>query len=242
MIPADESPRLQAANATQATGEETVVRPVSSDERAIRVLNVFIALVLLIVTLPVWLLIAAAIKLTSRGPVFYTQVRVGLDQRRRGAADLDIRRRADIGGRPFRIWKFRSMTVGAERHGEAVWASVNDTRVTMVGGFLRACRLDELPQLINVLRGDMNLVGPRPEQPQLFTVLREQIPDYHKRQRVRPGITGHAQVHLQYDTSVDDVKRKVEHDLEYIAKRSVWEDLKIMLKTIPVMLFRKGGW
>ena len=99
-----------------------------------------------------------------------------------------------------------------------------------------------MPQLLNVIRGEMNLVGPRPERPQLFGELRQQVPGYQRRQRVRPGITGHAQVHLQYDTSVEDVKRKVQHDLEYIARRSVWEDLRIMLKTIPVMLFRKGGW
>ncbi|MCA9723222.1 MAG: sugar transferase, partial [Gemmatimonadetes bacterium] len=103
-------------------------------------------------------------------------------------------------------------------------------------------RLDELPQLLNVLRGDMNVVGPRPERPQLVQELRQQIPDYQLRHRVRPGITGHAQVHLQYDTSVDDVRRKVHHDIEYIANRSVWQDLIIMLKTLPVMFFRRGGW
>ena len=217
-------------------------RSLSRDERRIRVLNVVVAAIALIITLPLWLLIAVAVKLTSRGPVFYTQTRVGLDQRGLLPARGDSRRRADIGGKPFRILKFRTMTVDAEHHGNAVWAQANDQRVTAIGGFLRSCRFDELPQLLNVIRGDMNLVGPRPERPQLFTELRQQIPDYQKRQRVPPGITGHAQVHLQYDTSVEDVKRKVQHDMEYIAHRSVWEDLKIMLKTIPVMLFRKGGW
>ncbi len=134
------------------------------------------------------------------------------------------------------------MRTDAEHHGRAVWATAGDHRVTVVGGFLRSCRLDELPQLWNVIRGDMNLVGPRPERPELFAELRQQIPEYPRRQRVRPGITGHAQVNLQYDTTVEDVRRKVAHDLEYIAHRSVWEDVKIMLKTIPVMLFRKGGW
>ncbi len=209
--------------------------------RAVRALNVAVALVGLVLTLPLWLVIAALIKLTSRGPVFYTQTRVGLDARQGRPARDDSRRVHDIGGKPFVIYKFRTMTVDAEQNG-AVWATANDQRVTAVGGFLRSCRLDELPQLINVLRGEMNIVGPRPERPQLFAELREQIPDYQKRQRVPPGITGHAQVHLQYDTSVEDVRKKVQHDLEYIARRSAWEDFRIMLKTIPVMLFRKGGW
>lgn len=211
-------------------------------ELAIRGLNVVAALVLLVVTLPLWLVLAVLIKLTSRGPVFYTQTRVGLDARQLAPARHDSRRRQDVGGRPFVIYKFRTMRTDAERDGRAVWAQANDDRVTAVGRVLRSCRLDELPQLLNVLRGDMNLVGPRPERPQLFQELRARIPNYQLRQRVRPGITGHAQVHLQYDTSVEDVHRKVQHDLEYIAQRSVWADLKIMLKTIPVMLFRKGGW
>lgn len=211
-------------------------------ERVIRVLNVTVALLGLLVTLPLWVIIAALIKLTSRGPVFYTQTRVGIDTRDLGTKRHDSRRVQDLGGKPFTIYKFRTMTVDAEQHGQAVWATANDQRVTVIGGFLRSCRLDELPQLLNVLRGEMNIVGPRPERPQLFAELRSQIPEYSLRQRVPPGITGHAQVHLQYDTSVEDVKRKVLHDLEYIARRSAWEDFKIMLKTIPVMLFRKGGW
>src|SRR5690606_39086308 len=121
-------------------------------------------------------------------------------------------------------------------------AKSDDDRVTAIGGFVRACRLDELPQLINVLRGEMNIVGPRPERPQLFRQHRGEIPEDPLRPRVPPGITGHAQVHLQYDANVDDVRRKVAHDLEYIANRTVWQDIKIMLKTLPVMLFRKGGW
>jgi lipopolysaccharide/colanic/teichoic acid biosynthesis glycosyltransferase len=231
------------------------------DDGAIRALNVLVAAVALIVTLPIRGLVAIAIKLTSRGPVFYTQQRVGIDARRRtdprraprqagtphaerrASRQRDDRRQGeDIGGRPFTIVKFRTMRVDAERSGTAVWASANDDRLTPIGGFLRSCRVDELPQLLNVIRGEMNLVGPRPERPQLFQQLRAQVPDYQKRQRVPPGITGHAQVHLKYDTSVEDVKLKVQHDLEYISRRTVWEDLRIMLKTIPVMLFRKGGW
>ncbi len=215
-------------------------------DRAIRALNIGVAALLFVISLPVWLLIALAIKLTSRGPVFYVQTRVGLDSRsgreRRGGTRGVPRRQGDIGGRPFTIVKFRTMRVDAEAHGNAVWAASDDDRLTPVGGFLRSCRLDELPQLLNVLRGDMNLVGPRPERPQLFAELRQQVVDYQKRQRVPPGITGHAQVNLQYDASVEDVRKKVAHDLEYIRRRTVWEDLRIMLKTIPVMLFRKGGW
>lgn len=222
------------------TGEHAV-RPEGHD-RAIRALNVVVALFALVICIPVFVLIAIAVKLTSRGPVIYTQTRVGLDARQRGTPRDDSRRASDIGGKPFVIYKFRTMTVNAENGGKAVWATADDQRVTRVGAFLRTCRLDELPQLVNVLRGEMNIVGPRPERPQLFAELREQIPHYQRRQRVPPGITGHAQVHLQYDTSVDDVRRKVSHDLEYIAKRSLWQDLTIMVKTIPVMLFRKGGW
>jgi lipopolysaccharide/colanic/teichoic acid biosynthesis glycosyltransferase len=237
-------PATEAAVARPATTRAALTR----DVRVIRGFNLFVALVLLIVSLPLWVVIALAIKLTSRGPVFYLQQRVGLDlrlradRRRAAGRDRPPRRGGDIGGKPFVIVKFRTMCTNAESGGKAVWAASNDDRLTPVGGFLRSCRLDELPQLINVIRGDMNLVGPRPERPQLFVELREQIPGYQHRQRVHPGITGHAQVHLQYDTSVEDVKRKVQHDLEYIARRSVWEDLRIMLKTIPVMLFRKGGW
>ncbi len=214
----------------------------SREDTAIRILNVIVALLGILITLPLWIVIAIAIKVTSRGPVFYTQTRVGLDARDPNPARPDSRRVQDLGGRPFAILKFRTMQPDAEVGGRAVWASTDDDRVTPVGKFLRRSRLDELPQLLNVLRGDMNVVGPRPERPQLIQELRTQIPAYQQRQRVRPGITGHAQVHLQYDTSIDDVRKKVQHDLEYIARRSVWQDLLIMLKTLPVMLFRRGGW
>lgn len=240
MQPAEET----SISSPQENGGEAVARARSiwTEERPIRLLNITVASIGLVVSFPLWVIIAVAIKFTSRGPLFYTQTRVGLDQRRSRLPADRTRRAEDIGGKPFVIVKFRTMTVDAEKHGDAVWAAADDQRVTAVGGFLRSCRLDELPQLLNVIRGDMNLVGPRPERPQFVTQLRDKIPDYQMRHRVRPGITGHAQVNLQYDTSVDDVRRKVEHDLEYIARRTVWEDLKIMLKTIPVMLFRKGGW
>jgi len=194
-----------------------------------------------VATAPLAIAIAILIKLTSRGPVLYQQTRVGLDSRHSSARALDPRRRQDIGGRPFTIYKFRTMRVDAEQDTGAIWASADDPRVTAVGRWLRQYRLDELPQLINVLKGDMNLVGPRPERPSIVTELRREIPQYQQRQRALPGITGHAQVSLEYDSSLEDVKKKVAHDLEYIRKASAWEDFKIMLKTIPVMLFRRGS-
>jgi len=205
------------------------------------VLNLAVAMVLLVLTAPLWIAIALLIKLSSRGPVLYNQTRVGLDSRRSGIRPQDPRRREDLGGKPFVIYKFRTMRVDAEQATGAIWASADDPRITPVGRWLRQYRLDELPQLINVLRGDMNLVGPRPERPTIVTELRKEIPHYQQRHRALPGITGHAQVNLEYDSSLDDVKKKVAHDLEYIRKASAWEDFKIMLKTVPVMLFRRGS-
>ena len=130
----------------------------------------------------------------------------------------------------------------AEADGRAVWAAKRDPRVTPIGSMLRRCRLDELPQLYNVLRGDMNIVGPRPERPTIFAELRQNIPEYPMRQRVKPGITGWAQINQAYDASVDDVRRKVSYDLEYLRRQGVLEDLRIMSMTIPVMVFRRFGW
>jgi len=150
------------------------------------------------------------------------------------------RRAVDVGGRAFTMYKFRTMTVNAEAAG-AVWAAKNDARITPIGGLLRGTRLDEIPQLVNVLKGDMNIVGPRPERPSIFHQLRKEIDRYQLRQRAKPGITGWAQINQNYDTSIDDVRRKVEYDLAYIERRSVVEDMRIMAKTLPVMIFRKGA-
>jgi lipopolysaccharide/colanic/teichoic acid biosynthesis glycosyltransferase len=210
-------------------------------QRFRRVLNVLVASLGILLTLPLWVVIAVAIRLTSRGPVLYRQTRVGLDSRRSGMRSDDPRRRQDLGGRPFTIYKFRTMHLEAEAGTGETWATPGDCRATAVGRFLRHYRLDELPQLINVLRGDMNVVGPRPERPGIFAELRRSIPNYHLRQRTLPGITGHAQINLEYDSSLEDVRRKVEHDLTYLERASWWEDLKIMLRTIPVMLFRRGS-
>lgn len=209
---------------------------------ATRLLNIVLALVFLVIAAPIMLLAAVAIRFSSRGPVFYTQVRVGLDRRWTRSRALNERRREDLGGVPFRIYKFRSMRVDAEVNGQAVWARQNDDRVTAVGRVIRKTRIDELPQLLNVLRGDMNIVGPRPERPSIFVRLREQIDDYPVRQRVKPGITGLAQITNPYDQTLDDVRRKVECDIRYMRTQSMATDLGIMLRTLPVMVMRMGGW
>jgi lipopolysaccharide/colanic/teichoic acid biosynthesis glycosyltransferase len=247
-------------------------------ERLNRAVNIVLAAGALLVLSPLLLLIALAVKLTSRGPILYAQVRIGVDrrarverrdlldrrsgdERRRGLdrrgrpadrratasrrtrrARVALGRRAvDVGGHAFRIYKFRSMCMDAECASGAVWATRNDPRVTPIGGILRHFRLDELPQLYNVLKGDMNIVGPRPERPSIFCRLREEIPDYSLRQRARPGITGWAQVRHSYDACLEDVRKKVGFDLEYLQRRSLWVDLKIMARTIPVMLFKRGA-
>jgi lipopolysaccharide/colanic/teichoic acid biosynthesis glycosyltransferase len=207
-----------------------------------RLLNTAVATVALVVASPLLLLIAVLIKLTSRGPVLFRQTRIGLDRRALSRAGGNTRRRLDQGGHPFIMYKFRTMRVAAVNRDPQVWAQPDDARVTPVGRVLRKFRLDELPQLFNVLRGDMNIVGPRPEQPAIFVYLREQIEGYQRRQRVRPGITGWAQVNQGYDQSVEDVRRKLAYDLAYIRRQSAAEDLRIMLRTIPVIVFRRGGW
>jgi lipopolysaccharide/colanic/teichoic acid biosynthesis glycosyltransferase len=207
-----------------------------------RVVNVLIAGIALLILAPLCVIVAALVKLTSPGPVFYTQTRIGLDRRwgRPSLADGD-RRVEDLGGQPFTILKFRSMRVDAEKNGEAVWATKHDARITPLGHFLRKSRIDEIPQLVNVLRGEMNIVGPRPERPSIVVRLRENIPEYPQRHRVKPGITGWAQINHSYDSSIEDVRKKVQYDLEYIASQGVWMDLKIMALTLPVMIFRRGA-
>lgn len=222
---------------SRVTSEETV-HP-HDREGARRILNVVVAGIGLVVAAPVMTLIAVAVKLTSPGPVFYKQERVGLDRRTSNGGNS--RRRVDIGGRPFTLYKFRTMRVQAPGAAPQVWAAKNDPRITPIGGFLRKTRLDELPQLWNVLLGQMNVVGPRPEQPAIFQDLRLQVSSYQLRQRVRPGITGNAQITLAYDSCLDDVRKKVQADLEYIDRQSVLEDLRIMVLTAPAVLLRRGG-
>lgn len=207
-----------------------------------RTLSVALAAIALVAAAPLMLAIAALIKLTSPGPVVYTQTRVGLNRRTNGRNGGNARRSLDYGGRPFTLFKFRTMQVNAERGRGAVWATPDDPRVTPLGRVLREYRLDELPQLFNVLQGDMNLVGPRPERPQIVEHLSRRISGYQTRHLVRPGITGWAQVNHHYDRSFEDVRRKVAFDLEYIARQSLREDLKIMLRTVPVVARKRGAW
>lgn len=229
------------ADATLALVPHDEVFPAVRSELASRIANVAIAVVALVLLLPVLALVALAVRVTSPGPVMYSQVRVGVDRRFRRKSTYD-RRGQDLGGLPFRMYKFRSMRADAEVNGKAVWAQKCDPRTTSVGKFLRKTRLDELPQLYNVIRGDMNIVGPRPERPSIFAELREEIPRYAQRQRVKPGITGWAQINQSYDSCLSDVKNKVRLDLEYVGRQSLAHDMAIMSMTVPVMLFRRGGW
>jgi lipopolysaccharide/colanic/teichoic acid biosynthesis glycosyltransferase len=212
-----------------------------ADTLAQRAFHVTVASLMLLCAAPVILVAALAIRLTSPGPVIYRQVRVGLDRRRREHALDWCRRGDDLGGQPFTIYKLRTMRADAEAVTGPVWASPDDPRVTPVGRFLRATRIDELPQLVNVIRGDMNLVGPRPERPSIVLRLRDEVPGYALRHRCRPGITGLAQVSQHYDQSVDDVVNKVRYDLVYQRRRGLWTDLAILLRTVPVVLKRQGA-
>ena len=180
------------------------------------------SVLLLVLTLPVLLLVALLIKLDSPGPVLYRQDRVGLH------------------GGVFILWKFRSMRMDAEAAGPC-WAAERDPRVTRVGAVIRACRIDELPQLVNVLRGEMSLVGPRPERPHFTAQLARVIPRYDQRTSVLPGITGLAQVSYPYGASVEDARAKLDYDLHYIAKRGLLLDLRILVATARVVLFRIGA-
>lgn len=213
-------------------------------ERLNRAVNMILAAVLLVLLTPVLVIVALAIKLSSPGPILYRQTRIGLDRRHRGhgSASSYDRRVRDLGGAAFVIFKFRSMYADAERKTGAVWASKDDPRITPVGRLLRKTRLDELPQLANVLRGDMNIVGPRPERPSIVERLRNDIEEYGLRHLARPGITGWAQVNRCYDSCLDDVREKVRYDLEYLTRQGLAEDVGIMLRTIPVVFFRRGGW
>ena len=234
-------PTVQFADVELALVKADAIVPRQRDEVVSRVLNVAVASVALVLLFPVFLLVALAIALTSRGAVFYSQIRVGMDRRWRFTRAYD-RRGYDHGGKLFKMYKFRTMHVDAEPDGHAVWAKANDHRVTRLGRVLRRTRLDEMPQFFNVLTGDMNIVGPRPERPAIFATLRAHIPEYPNRQRVKPGITGLAQINHTYDACVDDVRTKVAYDLEYIQRRGLVEDLRIMSLTVPVMLGQRKGW
>jgi len=219
-----------------------------------RVLESVVAAVLLALLSPVFLLVAVAIKLESPGGgVFYRQERVGLNRRRpdpgirtaSGAGAITVedrreRRSRPSEGKPFRICKFRTMVPDAESRTGPVWAVHDDPRVTRVGWVLRKTRLDEIPQLLNVIRGEMRLVGPRPERPHFVDQLVEGVPDYRRRLSVPPGITGLAQVERAYDEDLDDVRTKLRYDLFYIENRKPILDVKILFKTLSVVFGRRG--
>jgi exopolysaccharide biosynthesis polyprenyl glycosylphosphotransferase len=188
-----------------------------------RCADVVIGLGLLMATLPLMLLTAAAIKIDSPGPVFYRQRRIGhFDQ-------------------PFTLLKFRSMTADAEAGGNPIWAQRQDPRVTRIGRLIRTTRIDELPQLVNVLRGEMSMVGPRPERPHFVEQLARVIPFYRQRAYVKPGLTGWAQVNFPYGASVEDAREKLAYDLYYVKHRTLLLDLIILLSTSRVVLFREGA-
>jgi exopolysaccharide biosynthesis polyprenyl glycosylphosphotransferase len=188
-----------------------------------RCLDVVIAGLAFVLMFPVMLLIALAVKLTSRGDVLYRQQRVGQH------------------GRVFTVYKFRSMCQNAEVETGPVWAARNDRRVTSVGKFLRRTRLDEVPQLWNVLAGDMSLVGPRPERPEFVQQLTQKIPFYGQRHVVRPGLTGWAQVRYTYGASVEDALEKLQYDLFYIKHLTVAFDLLIIFATIKTVVLSRGA-
>ena len=187
-----------------------------------RLIDLVAASLGLVLLLPIGLLVAALIKLDSRGPIFYRQTRVGLH------------------GKPYVMWKFRSMTQDAESDGVR-WATLGDPRATRVGRCLRKLRIDELPQLWNVVRGEMSLIGPRPERPVFVQELRGYIPFYDVRHTVRPGITGWAQIRFGYAASADDTHVKLQYDLYYVKNLSVLLDLRILLETVRVVLGGKGA-
>ena len=188
-----------------------------------RGLDLVVSVALLILTLPVMVITALLIRLESPGSVLYCQQRVGLH------------------GKAFTLFKFRSMTVDAERGGKPTWAQQQDPRVTRVGSFIRPMRIDELPQLLNVLRGEMSMIGPRPERPHFVEQLARIIPFYHERAYVKPGITGWAQVNYPYGASVEDAREKLAYDLYYVKNRGVLFDLLILVSTVRVILFREGA-
>ena len=186
-----------------------------------RLVDIFLAMIVFVLTCPFLLLTAMLIKLTSKGPVFYSQIRTGKD------------------GKPFMLHKFRSMITAAEKDGPQ-WASLNDNRITVIGKFIRKTRIDELPQLLNILKGEMSFIGPRPERPEFDKELKTQIPYYDLRYIVRPGLTGWAQVEFPYGASIEDSKKKLQYEIYYIKNYSFYFDLLILLKTFRVVFFGRG--
>lgn len=185
--------------------------------------DILMALIGLTLSAPVLLVCSLIIKFGSQGPILYRQTRVG------------------INGRLFDVLKLRTMVADAEIQTGPVWAKENDPRVTPFGNFLRKSRIDEIPQLVNVLKGEMSVIGPRPERPEFVDMLTREIPDYQKRLAVRPGITGLAQIRQSYDSTIRDVRKKVKLDLLYIKRMCFLTDLRILLNTVVVVLTARGA-
>ncbi len=188
-----------------------------------RVLDILAGIIGLVVLSPLFLITAIIIRIGSKGPIFYKQERVGKD------------------GKTFWIYKFRTMKVDAEKETGPVWASENDNRIIPCGKFLRKAHVDEIPQFINILKGEMSLVGPRPERPVFVKKFAQEIPEYEKRLLVKPGLTGLAQVWHRYDETIEDVKKKIKYDLLYIKKICLWTDLRIFFRTFRVVLTGEGA-
>jgi sugar transferase (PEP-CTERM system associated) len=193
-----------------------------SRDIAKRVFDLAISVLLAVVLVPLVLFAALLVFLETGTPILYSQIRTGKD------------------GKPFKIYKIRSMSQDAEKGGKAVWAKANDSRITKVGAFIRNTRLDEIPQLWNVLKGEMSFVGPRPERPEFVDQLNEEIPFYSHRHAVKPGLMGWAQLNYPYGASVEDAKGKLEYDLYYTKNHSFIMDLLIMIQTVEVVLLGKG--
>ena len=207
-------------NDSSPSGHRPILsRKLESKRTGKAILDFAIALVLFVVTFPLMLMVGLLVRLTSYGPAIYSQLRVGR------------------GGKPFWIYKFRTMRHECEKGSGAQWSHPGDSRITVVGRFLRASHLDELPQLLNVLFGQMSLVGPRPERPEFTPRLTQVIPSYERRMLVRPGVTGLAQVQLPPDSDLNSVRRKLQYDLWYIDQGSVWLDLRLILCTAMKVVF-----
>lgn len=188
-------------------------------EKIKRIIDIILALIILLLTLPLWPFIALATKLNDGGPIFYSHIRIGKDKK------------------PFLLTKFRSMKPDAEKNG-AVWADKEDPRITKIGKILRKTHIDEIPQMFNVLKGDISLVGPRPERPEFVEKLEKEVPHYHIRHLIKPGFTGWAQIKFRYGRSVMDSYEKFQYDLYYLKNRSLMIDIKVLLKTFN-LFFKK---
>ena len=234
------------------------VRCLGPGTRAVkRAVDLVLAIGMLIVLSPAMLLVAIAVKLTSRGPVIFRQTRVGLNLREVGADRRQLdgdppegmderrvegsdRRQEQAYGRHFTLYKFRTMRTDAEKNG-AQFAVAGDKRVTSIGRFLRKTRLDELPQLWNVIKGEMSMVGPRPERPEFIKKLSDEVPGYLDRLGLKPGLTGVAQIENGYDNDIEGFRRKVAYDLLYLRNCNVWNDLRILFRTISVVIKGSGA-